>query len=114
MKTREQIKDAIKMMTDNDIMELNNIFCELENYIDNYIYINDDEFFNLFFQERIDIARAVQYGDYNISHEYVKFNGYGNLETMGYLDLNDLADTVDNIADSVEENWENYKHLFND
>ena len=114
MKTREQIKDAIKMMTDGDIMELNNIFCDLLRYDDKHIYINDEYFFKDHFKEGIDIARAVQFGDYKIHHEYVRFNGYNNLETMGYLDLNDLADTVDNIADSVEENWEEYEYLFND
>lgn len=112
--TREQIKDAIKVMTDNDIMELNNIFCDLLRYDDDYIYINDEYFFKDHFKEGIEIAKAVQCGRYNIHHKYVRFNGYNNLETMDFLDLNDLADIVDNIADSVEENWEEYKYLFDD
>ena len=110
--TKEQIKDAIKDMTDLDIMELNNVFCELENYMDNYIYINDEYFFIDHFEEGINIARAVQYGDYNVNHNYVKFNGYGNLESMDFLDLNDLADSVENVATCVEENWDDFKRLF--
>lgn len=112
--TREQITDAIKVMTDLDIMELNNIFCDIANYGDLYIYTNDEYFFQDYFNSGIEIARAVQYGDYNINHEYVRFNGYGNLESMDFLDLNDLVDSVDNIVDSVEENWNDYKHLFKD
>jgi hypothetical protein len=111
--TKEQIKDAIKDMTDHDIMELNNVFCELENYVDNHIYINDEDFFNTFFQERIDIARAISYGDYRFSDEYVRFDGYGNLESIIFLDLNDLADSVENVATCVEENFKYFKHLFN-
>lgn len=110
--TREQIKDAIKVMTDLDIMQLNNTFCDISSYVGLYIYINDEDFFQDYFKNRIDIARAISYGDYRFSDEYVRFDGYGNLESMDFLDLNDLADCVDNIADSVEENWNNYKHLF--
>ena len=31
------------------------------------------------------------FGGIDIMHPYIKFNGYGNLETLGYNDIDDLA-----------------------
>lgn len=114
MKTRNELIEMIKDFDTHEIFELNNRFCDYANYFDDYIYINDEEFFDNYFTEKIEIARAVQYGDYNIHHEYVKFNGYGNLETMDFLDSDNLPDIVENIADYVVENYEDFQDLFND
>lgn len=44
---------------------------------------NDEDFFNTYFENRVDEAvRAVCYGEYNYTDEYVRFNAYGNLESF--------------------------------
>jgi hypothetical protein len=107
------IIEAINSMSTEQLFELNNIFCMTEGYNDDEFFVNDEEFFNTFFNGKPhEVARATFYGDYNFSHDYVKFNGYGNLETFSYIGVGDLADTVENIAKSVEENPDEYSHLF--
>lgn len=112
MKAKNEIIDAIKEMNSEQIFELNNKFCEIEKYDNDYYYINDDYFLNEMFTEKIDVARAVQYGDYNIHHEFVKFDGYGNLESTDFLDWEDLPDTLENIAECIVENYEDFESLF--
>ena len=49
---------------------------------------NDDEFYQSFFLDNpMELARAIYYGDYNYCHDYVRFNGYGNLETTDRYNL---------------------------
>ena len=54
-----------------------------ENDYENDFYEFDDEFFNMFFESNPEgAARATFFGQVNWSDTYVKFNGYGNLETF--------------------------------
>lgn len=51
-------------------------------------YENDDDFFNLFFEGRpAEAVRASYYGDYRYMDEYVRFNGYANLESLSDWDV---------------------------
>ena len=46
-------------------------------------YENDEEFFQMFFENKVmEAVRAVSFGNYNYSDSLVRFNGYGNLETL--------------------------------
>jgi len=46
-------------------------------------YENDEEFFQIFFGNKVmEAVRAVSFGNYNYSDSLVRFNGYGNLETL--------------------------------
>ena len=64
------------------------------------VYSNDDEFFQIFFESKVmEAVRAVSYGDYNYMDEYVRFNGYGNIESLsGYQLNNELRDAEDGIV----------------
>ena len=56
---------------------------------------HDEEFYNLYFSE--EPARAVRatiFGDVHWSDDYVRFNGYGNLETASQIPYDDEADTI--------------------
>lgn len=45
-------------------------------------YVNNEYFFKEMFGDKVDEAvRAVCYGDYNYMDDYVRFNGYGNLDS---------------------------------
>lgn len=68
-------------------------------------YENDEDFFNTFFSDNpMDVARATFYGDYNFMHDYVTFNGYGNLETITAWELEEiLQDEKDNIINEYIE-----------
>ena len=69
-------------LDDSEKLSLWNEYCS-ENHFEDEIYTFDDEFFNMFFEGKpMESARAVLFGDVNWTHEYIKFNGYGNLESF--------------------------------
>lgn len=96
-----EVKDEEINMDDyNDFLRENN--CS-----DDEIYYNDEDFFNTFFSSPLEAVRATYYGDYNYNDSFVKFNGYGNLDSADYLD--DLMVLKEDYWESyIEENidWE--------
>ena len=83
--TREEL---VKTIVDEiTIDELGNILNDINSWDGSFEELrfepNDEDFFNTYFANRIDEAvRAVCYGDYNYTDEYVRFNAYGNLESF--------------------------------
>lgn len=107
------IIEEINGFDSEQMIELNNTYCDENNYPDDQIYDNGEEFFeNNFGGNMMEAVRAVSYGDYNYTHNYVKFNGYGNLETMEYVGEDDLCESIDTIAEHVADNFSDYDHLF--
>jgi hypothetical protein len=108
----ELIVNFINEMTTEELVQLNNEYCQSANYSDSEIYENDEEFFNLHFENRpFEVARASFYGDYNFSHDYVRFNGYGNLESLNYFEASDLVETVQNIAEYANDNRDDFSSI---
>ena len=75
-----------------------------------YFY-NNEEFFNIFFGiNTIEAVRAVCFGDYRYTDEFVKFNGYGNLESANQYEVmamyelykEDIADKLIEISDECD------------
>lgn len=100
----EAIKEYLTDLTDLDLVNTWNEYAR-EHDSDNEIYNNDEEFFEVFFSGRtMDAIRAVSYGDYRYQDEYIKFNGYANLETFNnaedHIDITELAEAImDNPQD---------------
>ena len=56
---------------------------------------HDEEFYNIYFEGNpIEAVRAVLFGDVRWSDDYVRFNGYGNLETTQSIPYDDEADNI--------------------
>jgi len=107
----ETIINYLNNLDNNELIDIHNRYCQIENYHDNEIFTNDEEFFNTFFYNAADKAvRAVFYGDYNYSHDYVMFNGYGNLESF-----NDASEFIyiSEIAQSIKDCPDEYYIDFN-
>ena len=68
-------------------------------------YYNDDDFFAMAFGTNVlDAVRAVCYGDYNYSDDYVRFNAYGNLESVNMYEIMNMYNSYkDEIADKIVE-----------
>lgn len=95
----ENVEDLIRLVN-----EINSYSGALEYLI---VYENDEEFFNLFFQNNpIEAVRAALYGNYNYNDEYVKFNGYDNLESLEQWEYEEL---VKSHVDEVIKEFQNYK-----
>ena len=111
---KEQIIELINNMNDDQLVQLNNLYCEHACINDGEIFSNDEEFFSMFFPKAGDglrVAQAVFYGDYNYSHNWVKFNGYGNLQSYSFINPDDLCELVETIAEFIEENPNDFSSL---
>lgn len=107
------IIEEINCFDNDQMVQLNNEYCDQQNYPDDQIYSNDANFFaDVYGGDVMEAVRAVSYGDYNYSHDWVKLNGYGNLESMNVIDEDDLCESIDTIAEEVADNFHNYDHLF--
>ena len=53
----------------------------------NSVYDNDEDSVSMIFNNVHDALRAAFYGDYNPSHAYFTFNGYGNLQSFAPYDV---------------------------
>ena len=103
---KENLLNEIRELLLNDLDTLKDAVRELNSwnacldYLD--VYSNDEEFFEMFFEGNpMEVARAIYYGDYNYNDEYIKFNGYGNLETFSKYDYEEL------LEENIEEITEN-------
>ena len=106
---KENLLNEIKGLLLNDLDVLKDVVSELNawnaclDYLE--VYENDEDFFNMFFENKpAEVARVIYYGDFNYNDNYVKFNGYGNLESFseyGYEKL--LKENIEEIIECLIE-----------
>jgi hypothetical protein len=107
------IIEEINCFDNDQMVQLNNEYCDQQNSPDDQIYSNDANFFaDVYGGDVMEAVRAVSYGDYNYTHDWVKLNGYGNLESMNVIGEDDLCESIDTIAEEIADNFHNYDHLF--
>ena len=70
-------------------------------------YYNDDDFFNTFYYNNpTEAVRASFYGNYNFCDDWVKINGYGNLDsTDEYTRIKEAKEYIDTIVNELSEVW---------
>ena len=108
MKKFESIK---KYLLGNE-GELLNIVNEINSFNGSLDFLayweNDEDFFNTFFVDNpMEVARATFYGDYKYCDPYVRFNGYGNLESFDEYELiKECKYYIDEIVNSLLGCWE--------
>lgn len=87
------------------VQEINN--CNGSLYYLNF-YENDEDFFNTFFADNpMEVARATFYGNYKYCDPYVRFNGYGNLESFDeYEAMKEIKSYIDDIVSNLLGCWE--------
>lgn len=66
---------------------------------------NDEEFFNTFFYNNpTEAVRSAFYGCYNFHDDFVKFDGYGNLQSLNERELeNKYKEYIDDIVKALLE-----------
>jgi len=104
----ESIIEALENMSNSDLVACHNQMCQNTNDSDNEIYLNDEDFFTTFFDgDVIGAVRAATYGDYSFPHDWVKFNGYANLESFDnpeeYIDLSEIAEYI--LENESDYSW---------
>ena len=108
MKNYEDIKGYLL----NHVDEIGNIVSEI-NSIDNSLeyldyWDNDEEFFDTFFHnDPMEAVRSSYYGDYNYCDDYVRFNGYGNLESFNDYELEkEYKENINEIVKSLIDHYQ--------
>ena len=97
------IIDYLAQLKDDELMDLWNNYC-CEERMDDYIYYNDEYFFEEYFANNVDEAvRTVCYGDYRYRDTFVIFNGYGNLESFDDWKLDSYI-YIEDLASYLEDN----------
>lgn len=108
MEKLERIKEYLLDNEDvlKDVVREINSYNGALDYLD--YFENDEEFFSMFFTDPMEAVRATQYGDYNFTDDYVRFNAYGNLDSCDeWALLEDLKDNIDEIIEQLIENANN-------
>ena len=93
-----QLNQVIEQLKEDDSV-LMQAYCEYsaENGY-NSVYDNDDDSINMIFHNASDAIRSAFFGDYNHSHAYFTFNGYGNLQSFEYLDSDSSPIDIGELA----------------
>lgn len=107
----ESLMKQINDMSESQLVELNNVYCHKIGADDQEIYNNDEEFFEMMFKDAMSAVRAVSFGTYEYSADYVRFNGYGNLETIRYIRPDDLCELPATIAEYALENQSEFEGI---
>lgn len=94
MTYEEFLTDLIEDLTSEELLQLHNEWASETGCYDQYIYENNEYSLNELFSSKIELIRAIQYGEYSINDEYFSIDVYGNLESYPTLlvALDSLAD----------------------
>lgn len=105
----KQLKQVIEQLKQDDssLLQAYSEYAANNNY--DSVYDNDDDSINMMFADSYDALRAAFYGDYNPSHAYFTFNGYGNLQSFEYLDSDNSPIDIEELAQWIVDN-----ELFNE
>ena len=106
----EKFTEEFNNLSSNNKIAIYNVYCSEHGDTDKMLYDFDEEFFETAFgNDPIEAARATFFGNIqNWSDEYIRFNGYGNLESLSEYDAVEVAeDNVDDIYE-YEDVWEYY------
>lgn len=104
MTKAEAIAEILEDMAEADLVSVWNEYAMEVG--DESIFENDEFFFSEMFSTTNEAVRAVCYGEYHYTDDYVRFNAYGNLETTNdpeeWVDITYLAEWLAEGNESVE------------
>lgn len=105
----ETFKEKFKELSTSEKLTIFNMYCCEHGDPDKEIQPFDDEFFSVYFTDPIDAARATFFGNIkNWMDDYIRFNAYGNLESMTE---DDALEEIDNYLEEIFDNpdtWEDF------
>ena len=105
MKKREKLIDHINGMSVEEKIALHNAYCDATNCMDDCIYATDDMEEVLDGVGKWELVRMVQFGNFDCTQDFWKFNGYGNLVSYNAWELpifaEDIADCILSEEDSL-------------
>lgn len=105
----EVFKEKFKELSTSEKLSIFNNYCIEHGDPNNEIHSFDEEFFETYFSNPMDAARSTFFGKIKYwTDEYIKFNAYGNLESMDEYDvLQEIDYYLEEIFDNTDT-WEDY------
>lgn len=105
----ETFEEKFKELTTSERIAIFNEYCLEYGDSDNMLNSFDEEFFEMAFSNPMDAARATFFGDIkNWSDEYIRFNAYGNLESVNAYDVDEEIEGYLEEIFEHEETWKDY------
>ena len=106
----EVFEEKFKELSTSERLSIFNKYCCEHGDPDKEIHSFDEEFFDVYFPDHpMEAARATFFGKIESwSDDYIKFNAYGNLESMNEYDV---LEEIDNYLEEIYDNpdtWEDY------
>ena len=104
----EKFTEEFKNLTDREKIAIYNEYCLEHGDSDEMLYDFDEEFFEMAFEgkEPMEICRATFFGTITSwSDEYIRFNAYGNLESLSEYDAVEVAEDHINEIYEYEDVW---------
>ena len=112
MNKKDLLVEFLQSLDSEKLFYIHNEVIQENGFYDDELFYNDEDFFNTYFENKVmEAVRSCHYGDYNYNDEYIKFDGYGNLETFSGYEIHDYI-LFDEIADYMIDN-EDYSVLEN-
>ena len=105
----EVFKEKFKELSTFEKLSIFNNYCIEHGDPNNEIHSFDEEFFETYFSNPMDAARSTFFGKIKYwTDEYIKFNAYGNLESMNEYDvLKEIDYYLEEIFDNTDT-WKDY------
>lgn len=104
----EVFKERFDNLSTSEKLSIYNKYC-LNYGCNEPIECFDEDFFNCFFSDKMEVARAVFFGNIQSwTDEYIRFNAYGNLESLNEFDV---VEEIDNYVVDIfecEDIWKDY------
>ena len=104
----EKFTEEFKNLTDREKIAIYNEYCLEHGNTDNMLYDFDEEFFEMAFENKgyMEVARATFFGNIESwSDGYIRFNAYGNLESLSEYDAVEVAEDHVNEIYEYEDVW---------
>ena len=111
---KEEVLEMLRDMNDSDLVAVHNEYCDKVNYYDDKIY--DMYEINDLLYDRSPLEIITDARDVDANDNYIRYNGYGNLESTDcpddWIDLDEIADYIvenddalrnDDIRDLLDE-----------
>lgn len=99
----KEVRAYFDNLDDVQMIEYHNAYCDRSNYEDQ-IYKNDEDFLNENFSDIMEAVKAVCHGDFDLTDNYVRFDGLANLQTTDNpIDFIEVDVLIQDAMENPEE-----------
>ena len=114
MTLKDKIIEVLEELSTDELLSLCKEIYSYDGSLDQFNIYNMDEFDEMLSGKTpTEIVNSIRYGGFASTDEYFRFNGYGNIESLSYADIEEELDSyLGEIADCIENG--NYYNMLPD